>query len=432
MKAAIYNTIFSAGVSNSTLNIRCPTGNCTFDPIDTLGFCSTCNDVTSQITKVNCTETQVPGRTKRDLSCPYILPSNLTITLNKTAISDDYSSAVSQADDYYKTTNMSMVALNRTEVIYANNITATPSSGIATPPGWRPSKTNFQGIDDPLLAFGQLFLNDTYPGDDAPPLATECALSFCVQSINTSVVDGVFYQRTIKTWLNTSASDTGDVWLQPPAQSLLGSMGRQRNFYVSSMANIPLADFLESTFSANVSGIDLPEAESGLTPDEQSMLTEYTSDTAQAFFTMGVDLEDFMSSLADRMTDSLRQQGIEDSQFSNSGDVYVVEAYIHVRWPWLILPIITVLASSGLLIASIFSSPGRRDIMWKNSSLAVLFHGIGSYEPSHPITFKKEMEATAEKLYVQLKEDMHGELHLLDAQNPAVVMSTIKPTHPDM
>ena len=66
-----------------------------------------------------------------------------------------------------------------------------------------------------------------------------------------------------------------------------------------------------------------------------------------------VDLKDCISSLADRMTDSLRQQGIEDSYLSKPGDVYILEAYIYVRWSWLILPIITVLASSGLLVASL-------------------------------------------------------------------------------
>ena len=261
MKAAILNSIFSSGISNSTLDIRCPTGNCTFDPIDTLGFCSICNDVTSKITNVNCTKTESNGQTDGSLSCGYKLPSNLTITLNQTHIIDDYGSTTSQADNLFKTTNMSMVALDRFEVLYENNITATPSSDVVPSPGWHPGTTNFQGMDDPLLAFGSLYLKHSDVGEDPLPIATECALSFCVQSINTSFENGILRQDTIKTWLNTTASDTGDVWMQLPAGDLEASMGRQRNFYVSAMAVLPPAKFLETTFSANVSGIDLLEAE---------------------------------------------------------------------------------------------------------------------------------------------------------------------------
>ena len=73
----------------------------------------------------------------------------------------------------------------------------------------------------------------------------------------------------------------GDAWPQPPANGLLGSMGRRRNFNVSSTANISLPDFLENTFSANVSGINLPGA---LTSEEQDILTEYTSNAGTTYF----------------------------------------------------------------------------------------------------------------------------------------------------
>ena len=140
-----------------------------------------------------------------------------------------------------------------------------------------------------------------------------------------------------------------------------------------------------------------------------------------------------MANLADRMTDTLRQEEqYQDLLFSNPGDVLVVEPYIHVRWPWLILPVVTLLASSGLLVTSILSSHGRRDMIWKNSSLALLFHGLGPNGLNQQVNDKTSMESAADRMNVQLKEDVQGDLHLVSVQNSSSIVFEIKPTHADI
>ena len=163
MKAAI----FSSGNLNSTLSIQCPTGNCTFDPIDTLGFCSTCKDVTSLIDFVNCTKTDTNLNVHGDLSCNYSLPNDMIITANRIQTFDDYGGATAVADPngpgFTRTTNLSAVALQRFQNLYNNALEVDPSSSVVIAK-YSPETTKFLGVSNPLLAFGRLVFN----GSDTP------------------------------------------------------------------------------------------------------------------------------------------------------------------------------------------------------------------------------------------------------------------------
>ena len=85
-------------------------------------------------------------------------------------------------------------------------------------------------------------------------------------------------QTTIRTWSKDSALDTSDVHLSPyPASSPAST-----TYYVSPMANVPLARFLQDAFNATIRGISMPD--SGFTPRELLDMTIYSSDIAQALW----------------------------------------------------------------------------------------------------------------------------------------------------
>ena len=227
--------------------------------------------------------------------------------------------------------------------------------------------------------------------------------------MNTPIQTGLFSQITLNNWLNSTALDTAEVFLQPPADGTQTKNNTPRTYHVAQMGNLPLVKFLQDTFTANVTVVNMPGMK---TTSELLQLNQYSSDVASALWNFQ-DLDNFTSNLADRMTDALRKM-VPDADFSPQGQVYVVKSYIHVRWQWLTLPVGTVLGSSLLLIASIISAHGHRDTMWKNSCLALLFHGFGAPEQSHRVDFKKEMEEVAEKKNVKLKEDGQGNLRFLE------------------
>ena len=416
LRAAIYNSILGLGTAKSTLEINCPTGNCTFDRSNTLGFCSTCSDVTEEVTE-NCNLIPTTDTTS-GTNCTYHLPGGVEIAARNEQIPDDYGSAEAQSPLFRKTTNMSAVALPRYQTLYGNdpNVVKSYEDPDYTTPA--PAKTVFQGLTDPILGFGRIVFNEstdpmTAIGGKIMPTATECALSWCVQALDTSIQNGVLNQTVVGTWSNSSALDTSDVYLRPDFSSNVTEVGGDKGYYVSAMSNLPLVKFLQDAFNATMEGISLP----GMDYTEQELfdLTIYSSDIAQALW-YADDLDGLMDNLAARMTDALRNLYSDPaSNATNLGKVYTTRTYVLVAWPWLILPVGLVLASCMVLFAAIISSSRHQTIVWKSSSLAPLFHGFADGEGRcrHEV-YREQMEMAAEEMKVQLAEDINGDLRLVE------------------
>lgn len=333
-------------------------------------------------------------------------------------IPDDYSSAEAQSPLFRMTTNMSVVALPRYPTLLGNDPSVVESledPEYTTP---TPAKTVFQGVADPILGFGRIVFNGSNNpmiaiGGNVMPIATECALHWCIQTLNTSIQNGVLNQTVIGTWSNSSALDTSDVHLQPNFTSLIGGKDGDHGYYVSPMSNLPLVKFLQDVFNATLKGINLPGM--GFTEQELFDLTIYSSDIAQALW-YADDMDSLMSNLADRMTDALRNLYSDPASATNNlGEVYITQTYVLVTWPWLILPVGLVLASCMVLLAAIISSSRYQTIVWKSSSLAVLFHGLAKCKGSNGHSaYRKQMEIRAEEMKVQLAETADGDLHLVE------------------
>ncbi|OJJ87025.1 DUF3176 domain-containing protein [Aspergillus glaucus CBS 516.65] len=110
--------------------------------------------------------------------------------------------------------------------------------------------------------------------------------------------------------------------------------------------------------------------------------------------------------IARGMTEHIRTG--PNSTISN-GVAYQNETYIHVKWPWVILPI-TVVAGAGVFLAcSIGLNSRRKAALWKSSSVALLLHSVeGSAEDgfhSRDIP-RAEMDALAEKMRVLRGDNM--------------------------
>lgn len=315
---------------------------------------------------------------------------------------------------------MSVVALPRFETLYANDPNLMQSFNDPEDTSPHPGKTLFQGIADPILGFGRILFNNSLDplssiGGITMPAATECALHWCVQTLDTSIQNGVLNQTVVRVWSNNSALDTSDVYLQPdlsPETQVVST--NSTSYYVSPMSNLPLVKFLEDVFTATVKGVSLPGM--GFTEQEILDLNSYSSDIAQALW-YADDLHSLMNNLAARMTDALRNLYSDPaSDASTLGNVYTTQAYVLVTWPWLILPVGLVLASCILLLVAVISSSRQQTIVWKSSSLALLFHGFaggdgignGGYS-----VYRKQMELTAQEMQVRLAESPSGDTRLV-------------------
>jgi hypothetical protein len=85
------------------------------------------------------------------------------------------------------------------------------------------------------------------------------------------------------------------------------------------------------------------------------------------------------------------------------------ETFIHVQWAWLILPISLVLASIVLLVGSIILNRQHKTVLWKSSSLALLFHSLEGWDKDELNTgtvSTARAESIASRLRVQLADNL--------------------------
>lgn len=73
---------------------------------------------------------------------------------------------------------------------------------------------------------------------------------------------------------------------------------------------------------------------------------------------------------------------IQTSEGSESvtGRRSVSETYIHLRLAWLSLPIAAAATSFAFLLLTMFATRNRWDSLWKDSNLALLYHGLEAAE----------------------------------------------------
>jgi hypothetical protein len=97
------------------------------------------------------------------------------------------------------------------------------------------------------------------------------------------------------------------------------------------------------------------------------------------------------------------------------GDTIKYETCVQVRWPWIAFPAALVVLSSLFLALTIWSTKQDSSSVsggkvWKTSSLAVLFHGLGEglLKDQEPLVRKSEMMDRAAKLKVALRFEDDG------------------------
>lgn len=130
---ALYTGIFESQSPNSnTITVDCPTGNCTFAPYQTLGFCSQCANITDSL------DLNVTGISMTSQEYDYTLPNGWNFT---TSMSMQYLMNATSSRD--------LLEIDTNGLPLVNNFTGIAAAGYGVPPDIS---------------------------------ATECALYFCVQT----------------------------------------------------------------------------------------------------------------------------------------------------------------------------------------------------------------------------------------------------------
>ncbi|KIW57775.1 hypothetical protein PV05_02335 [Exophiala xenobiotica] len=116
---------------------------------------------------------------------------------------------------------------------------------------------------------------------------------------------------------------------------------------------------------------------------------------------------------------SLTSLNLEYSTETVSGSLVEQVVFVHVRWCWITLPAILVAAAAVSLVMAILETRSHGAELWKDSTLALLYHGIAENVIDSQKLYSKtsEIDKAAQAVDVQLTTDDNSGRLLLRPQN---------------
>lgn len=374
------------------LDASCPKGrNCTFPPVETLGICSSCNDVTSSLILADFKFT-VPvdtvtgaGRTRvADQTTTYDLPdgSQISYTIQSTLRGPTASSPLRET------------------------LTGQDTLVILGARGDQHVITNGRdGSVVPLLTVTLLTVRRAAAGEVSRDLfengvkATQCSLVPCVQTLDVQVRDGHEIVRVVDEWIDTDALRNGD-WLtrglelsKPPVASTNGSqMGESPRFVLGP----EVAAFLQQQLIQQLNLTKSLNTASAVSTTESPL-----NDAAPTLFLSGLpgitNAADAIESVAAMATTFLHRLGSTPPPSTSgtapvsaavnpvlSGTASTTLAVISIRWGFFAVPLLALVLAAALFpLAAISTARRHAAPLWKDEPLALLFHGVelGDIEP---------------------------------------------------
>jgi hypothetical protein len=390
------------GLDQSIYNVvqqgafNCPTGNCTWDPFESLAICNKCTDLALDLQRIESDGTQAWYLSKNNstysalLTYPFHnsgtafrLPSGLYI--DNTDGFRPYS--------FKENTGYGAVMLATLGTANASQTTSPPELDTLI---WSMSMIRADSNNS----------NDSASWPHVPLSAMECTLYYCVKSYKILVSDGILREVVSKQVTNiTRARDSWEVEegyaslmnesqkngiafdkilsALPRSDLTLVSPVSDDRFNISSDAVNSISNHFQSIFASEVHKINISE-----TPPMTGRLSgyymkssqlEYEPSIMQALFS-SKDLNATFEALAASMSNALRTgadgsfDGIPITVAGMRGDI---TTFYRILWPWICLHYLNVIVGAVFLGITICENRryGRIVPLWKSSSLAIATHG---------------------------------------------------------
>lgn len=363
----------------------CPANDCIWPDFNTLAICGSCVDVSELLTftcrdepgdwrnaalsrpRDNFTTPHYPTRNMSGLpstkSCGYFLnaSSDQPMLMNGYVINARETNSTSEA------MVMRQLRMNLAEADMSY---------------WGGSYS-FKNLSAPLLDFITVASADAASvRRNATPVATECALRWCVQTVAASFSNGT-YKETIKavhennTYIpnlfagypnlsgpadqvmhiftqNLTTTVGGEDFVVPNVTAFQGvvSFSYYMPQYITNASYPMQASFNDKAIAKSMSQVAVIGSSPWLPPNN---ITQYVDDFATA------------------LTRTMRTYPNTTERVLGTG---ATETYINVNWNWLLMPITLLLATLTFLVCTIVKANGKDVGIWKTSILAVLLHGF--------------------------------------------------------
>lgn len=355
LKSAVYNGLFAeSGRPGAALAFECQTGNCTWEPYETLGVCHSCADLTPFLSVYCANETATGGSSSTGEGCGWQVPQG--------------GGRLDTGLDVFSMT-----------------------SHIPAARGDMPHSTIVK------LVFLGTEAHDGLAGEKKP-WARQCVLSACVQTLASAVANGVLEETVVDSYVNTTVLDISNddddgkdrnVYAANPRsnnssapyvlgiEAMLAMRGWFATVFATGSAIRNAAGFNRTVGDDSSSGSSSSAVVVNLTVGISSGETFFDSDVVTAFYwnyyeyADGLDM--LMRDTATSMTVAFRGfQGAEPVR----GRATSAESYVRVRWGFAVLPVLVVAGGALFLAAAAYRSRRSRAEPWKSSALAALLHGL--------------------------------------------------------
>jgi hypothetical protein len=388
--AQVVEPFFFSNGTAPDLNLYCPTSNCTWEPYETLAVCSACDNTVGVELEFGCYHG--PADWLTSISNYYDTSTFPNIThcgyfLN--ASSEDRVLMTGYAVDPETSAMGESLPLRLFPLTDA--ITLQPYYG---------GSLRFKNIANPIMDFLIVGTPGGAEGtyQNATPVAHECVLTWCTQTLKTSMYWGQLSQNVTYTFMN----DT-----QQPYPWSFG-VDNQDYFYDADIALTPPHQHVSPMPK---SGAPTPNITFGLSNATAMQTIFLLQDVVPAFFTaqnesaniqlkyFNIDsrgarlrsvpvnpwssefnVSEHMERIAEAMTSTVRNTPSRNGSFDMvQGESWDMRIHVQTRWPWIILPLALLGLSLIFLVWTVVKSSREcQEVgIWKTSAIAILFNGLG-------------------------------------------------------
>ncbi|EDU40877.1 DUF3176 domain containing protein [Pyrenophora tritici-repentis] len=420
--------------------LSCPTSNCTWPVYDTLGVCSQCADISEHldfacmVNTVDWTSSlsggfMVEGGYPNATMCGYFL----NITSHNPILMSGYI-VNSNTSAYSETLIMRTLPLTTTllhEPLYGNG------------------SINFKEfrntIQDVLIvsavngSAASVHRNET-------PIAQECVLTWCVKTMQSSYSLGEYKEEILETFINTTSgpwpwiassfsdgtSNGTDSFFLQDIHIDIGITPSGRNISGYGMANSSVA-------SITVGFTDVFPAFATVMNESSVPLLRYKTWMANVAWNRILDFNPWISPnnvtrhmerFATAMTNIIRSS---ENMEMLSGDAWVMETFISVRWAWLSFPFILLVLTLVFLVSTIMkTSKDNETRLFKNSAMPTLIYGLpketqGQFTNSSTWNSTKETKKVRIRLNPKTGWRVSGQSQL--STSPQLPRPAVQPHH---
>ncbi|KAI1342961.1 hypothetical protein F5Y15DRAFT_272716 [Xylariaceae sp. FL0016] len=259
------------------------------------------------------------------------------------------------------------------------------------------------GISDPILVFATMrytwldMANSTnylfYP----PEKASVCAFHYAVDKYHAGVTNSQASLKSAKSWRNTSRELTPDgkqqdVYLTPSRHDLRIDESvpfESMTYFVSAKVGDLMTQCFRRVLLGGMNVRQVTDIKTELIPWYTHKALENTPLIFQKIIYTGQTFEYMFESIA--VAASRHIQNLpENREYHAEGHTVNLVPVIRVQWGWITIYAVMFCLTGALFVLTVFRGKSNAST-WKNSALALLYHGLQTPSELATVTATKEM-----------------------------------------